>query len=68
MEGEATNTETFEYLYASVRSWCKEEEDITPFKDYKGVDKYGETIEPTSLSAKFVDVFPEVTILLNYCV
>ena len=47
--GEATNLENMEALYASVRSWVKEEEDNITFQIWKGVDKYREPVDPASL-------------------
>ena len=54
-----------ETLYASVWSWVTEEEIDIPFRYRKGVDEYQDPVYPTSLSAKFVAVFQEVTSLLN---
>ena len=62
---EATNPENTEALYASVRSWGTEEEGETTFPYWKGVEEYQDSVEPTSLSANFAAVFPEVVILLN---
>ena len=42
-----------------------EEEDEIYFPTWKGVGDYRDPIDPTSLSANFEDVFPEVTSLLN---
>ena len=54
-----------ESLHASVHSWIMEEENDTPFIYWEGVNEYQGLTDPTSLSAKFVDVFPEVKILLT---
>ena len=42
-----------------------EEEDEIPFPYWKGVDEHQDPVDPTSLSANFVAVFPEVASLLN---
>ena len=57
-----------EALYESVRSWVREEDDNISFPSWKGVDEYRDPVDPTSLSAKFMAVFPEVASLLNSCV
>ena len=54
-----------EALYASVQSWGTEEKIDIPFSSWKQVDEYREPVDPTSLSANFVAVFPEVESLLN---
>ena len=54
-----------ESLHASVQAWSMEEENDTPFIYWEGVDEYQVPTDPTSLSAKFVAVFPEVKILLS---
>ena len=54
-----------ESLHASVQSWSTEEENYTPFIYWEGVDEYQGPIDPTSLSDKFVAVFPEVKSLLT---
>ena len=66
--GEATNLERREDLYESIRSWGTEEGYGIPFPYCKVYDEYQESVEPTSLSAKFAAVFMEVESLLNYCV
>ena len=66
--GEATNTKNMEVLYVSVCSWGTEEYGNILFPSWKGFDKYGDPVEPTSLSANFAAVFPEVERLLNSCV
>ena len=63
--GETTNPEKMEALYASVRSYVMEEEDGIPFPSWNIVGEYRDPVYPTSLSANFVAVFPEVEILLN---
>ena len=55
-----------EALYASVRSWGTEEDEGIPFPPYNRVDEYWDPVDPTSLSSNIVDVFPEVSSLLNY--
>ena len=55
-----------EALYAYVQSWGTEEEDSIRFLSWKGVDDYQEPLDPTSLSANFADVFPELASILNY--
>ena len=47
--GEATNPESMESLYESVRSLGMEEEDSIPFPYWKGVYEYWYPVEPTSL-------------------
>ena len=64
--GEAKNPENMEALYASVRSWCTEEEDGIHFPSCKVVDEYRDLVDPTSLSANFAAVFTDVESLLNY--
>ena len=54
-----------EALYASVQSLGKEEEVGITFTSCKGVDEYQDPVEPTSLSANFAAVFPDVASLLN---
>ena len=54
-----------EALYASIWSWGTEEEDDIHLLYWKGVYEYQDPVEPTSLSANFDDVFPEVASLLN---
>ena len=54
-----------ESLHASVQSWSTEEENDIPFIYWEGVDEYQGPTDPTSLSAKFVAVLPEVKILLT---
>ena len=54
-----------EALYASMRSWGTEEEGNIPSPSCKGVDEYRDPVDPTSLSANFAAVFPEVVSLLN---
>ena len=44
------------------------EEYIIPFTDCKGVCEYREPVDSTLLSSNFEAVFPEVSIILNYCV
>ena len=66
--GEATNPEKMEYLSAPIQSWGTEEEGYIPFQSWKGVDEYRYPVDPTSLSANFASVFPEVESLLNSCV
>ena len=61
-------SENMEVLYASIRSWCTEEEEVIPLPYWKGVDEYRDPIEPNSLSTNFTAVFTEVKILLNSCV
>ena len=61
----STNLENIEALYASVRSRSTEEEDIIIFPYCKGVDDYRDSVDPTSLSANFADVFTDVATLLN---
>ena len=39
--------------------------DEIPFPTWKGLDEYREPVDPTSLSANFADVFPEVASLIN---
>ena len=56
---EPKNLENMEYLYASIEYWGTEEDNI-PFPYWKVVDEYRDSIDSTSLSAKFVDMFPEV--------
>ena len=58
--GDETNPENMEALYAFTRSWGTEEEDGIPLPSWKGFDKYQDSVDPTSLSANFADVFPEV--------
>ena len=55
-----------EDIYESVQSLVTEEEDRIPFPYWKGVDEYRYHVDPTSLSAKFAPMFPEVASLLNY--
>ena len=54
-----------EALYASVQLWFTVEECDIPFPYWKGVDEYRYPVGPTSLSANFTDVFPEVLSLLH---
>ena len=63
---ESANLEKMEALYTSVRSWGMEEEDGIPFPYWKGVDEYRDPVDPTSLSAKLLALFPELASLLNY--
>ena len=62
---EATNWENTKALYASVRLWGTEEEDIIPFPYWKGFYEYQEPIDPTSISSNFAAVFTKVASLLN---
>ena len=62
---EATNPENMEALFASIQSLGTEEEVDIPFSYWNRVDEYREPVDPTSLSANFVAVFPEVESLLN---
>ena len=52
-------------VYAYVRSRGIEEEDSIPFPDCKVFEKYWYPVDPTSLSANFTSVFPEVARLIN---
>ena len=47
VEDETKNPEKTEDLQESVRSWGMEEEDNINFTDWKGVDEYRDTVDPT---------------------
>ena len=64
--GEATNLENKEYLYSSICSRVTQEEDGMHFSYWKVIDKYRDPVDPNSLLANFVAVFPEVAGLLSY--
>ena len=66
VEDETTNPEKTEALYESVRSWGMEEEDNINFTDWKGVDEYRDTVDPTSLLYNSAVMFTEVASLINY--
>ena len=62
---EDKNPEKMESLYASVKLWGTEEEEVIYSPYWKGVDEYQYPVDPISLSANFTTVFPEVISLRN---
>ena len=65
--GDDTSLENMEALYASIWSWGTEEEDNTPFPDWKGVEEYWDPVDPKLLSVNFTALFTEVASILNSC-
>ena len=66
--GESTIPEQMEYLYKSICSWGKEDEEKIAFPDWNLVYEYRDPFDPKSLSFNFASVLPEVESLLNYYV
>ena len=57
--------ESMAALYASVRTSEEDEVGFISYPEWKGVEEYHDPIDPSSLSANFADIFPDVSKLLN---